>query len=209
MSPGTADERQAHWNATYQGKGETGVSWFEETPELSLEMIVGAGAGLDSSLIDIGGGASRLVDTLVARGWTSLTVLDISPSALDIARKRMGAAASGVRWIVGDVTQWEPEKTYDVWHDRAAFHFLTDPADRAAYADRLRRGLADGGHAVIATFAPDGPERCSGLPVVRYDSQRLASALGSPFELVESRRHVHETPWGSPQAFQISILRKC
>ncbi len=185
------------------------MSWYEATPELSLEMIAGAGAGLDTPLIDIGGGASRLVDALAARGWAALAVLDISPSAIDIARKRMGAAASGVRWIVGDVTRWEPEGTYDIWHDRAAFHFLTDPADRAAYADRLRRGLADGGHAVIATFALDGPERCSGLPVVRYDSQGLASALGSPFELVESRRHVHKTPWDSHQAFQISVLRKC
>lgn len=208
MSPGATDERQAHWNATYDSKGETSVSWFEATPELSLEMIGRTGAGLTSSLIDIGGGASRLVDALAARGWTSLTVLDISPSAIDLARKRMGAAASDVRWIVSDVTQWEPKGTYDVWHDRAAFHFLTDPADRAAYIDRLRRGLADGGHAVIATFALDGPERCSGLPVVRYDPQELVSALGSPFKLVEGRRHVHKTPWGSSQAFQISILRK-
>jgi trans-aconitate methyltransferase len=200
--------RQSHWQKTYSDRGETGVSWFEQRPEVSLDLIARIGATAASSLIDIGGGASRLVDALLDAGWRSLAVLDISNAALDAARDRLGAMASQVDWIVADVTQWRPGRTYDIWHDRAAFHFLTDAADRAAYVERLTTAVKPGGHAIIATFAPDGPERCSGLPVMRYDSAMLAAAIGPAFRLVEERRHGHTTPWGSTQAFQFCALRR-
>jgi SAM-dependent methyltransferase len=150
----------------------------------------------DAALIDIGGGTARLVDALIEAQWTSVTVLDLSTIALDIAKVRLGSAAVRVRWIVADVTQWGPARQYDIWHDRAVFHFLTEPSDRAAYSDRLRAAVRPGGHAIIATFAPDGPERCSGLPVLRYDAQTLAGEIGPPFVLLRSREHVHLTPAG-------------
>jgi SAM-dependent methyltransferase len=200
--------RRRHWEKAYVEKGEHGVSWFEERPEVSLALIDEIGASPTSSLIDIGGGESHLVDVLVERGWRSVAVLDLSETALDTARKRLGDAAGNVDWIVGDVTQWWPQRTYDIWHDRAAFHFLTDPADRAAYVEQLHAGVAAGGYAIIATFALDGPERCSGLPVMRYDATGLAEAIGGAFRLVGERRHVHTTPWGSTQAFQFSVLRR-
>lgn len=200
--------RERHWNAAYSTKGEGGVSWFEDWPAPSLELIAQTGAGLDASLIDIGGGASRLVDAWLSGGRGHISVLDISQAAIDMARARLGAAAQRVDWIVGDVTRWQPARTYDIWHDRATFHFLTDPADRLAYAERLRAAVAPSGRAIIATFAPDGPERCSGLPVLRYDPQTLAETIGPPFVLVDSRRHVHATPAGSAQAFQFSVLRR-
>ena len=202
------ENRQSHWQKTYSDRGEAGVSWFEQRPEVSLDLIARIGATAASSLIDIGGGASRLVDALLDAGWRSLAVLDISNVALDAARQRLGGAASQVDWIVADVTRWRPGRTYDIWHDRAAFHFLTDAADRDAYVERLTTAVKPGGHAIIATFAPDGPERCSGLPVMRYNSALLAAALGPSFRLVEERRHRHTTPWGSTQAFQFSVLRR-
>lgn len=203
-----SESRQAHWDNAYATKGEAGVSWFQETPALSLELIRQAGAGPASSIVDIGGGASRLVDALLREGVGSITVLDISPAALDAAKARLGAAANAVEWIAADVTQWTPERRYDIWHDRAAFHFLTEADARAAYVERLRGALKPGGHAVIATFALDGPERCSGLPVVRYDPAGLAAVLGPSFALVDQRRHVHATPWGSTQSFQFSLLKR-
>jgi ubiquinone/menaquinone biosynthesis C-methylase UbiE len=197
----------SHWNTAYRDKGEDGVSWFQDAPDVSLELIASIG-GPKNSLIDIGGGASRLVDALLAAGVPTVTVLDISQASIDLARARVGDVASQVEWIVSDVTHWQPSRTYDVWHDRAAFHFLTDAADRQAYVANLERAVTPGGHAIVATFAPDGPERCSGLPIKRYDPQSLAETVGPGFVLVDSRRHVHTTPWGSTQAFQFSVLRK-
>jgi trans-aconitate methyltransferase len=153
--------RQAHWQNVYKEKGENQVSWFQEQPTISLELIEAAGAKPDSAIIDIGGGASRLVDTLIDKGYRDLTVLDLSESAVSIAKIRLGQSAAMVKWIVVDVTQWEPPSPYDLWHDRAAFHFLTEASDRTAYIDRLKRVLRVGGHAIIGTFALDGPERCS------------------------------------------------
>ena len=200
--------RQAHWENVYVTKGENEVSWFQENPAPSLELIAQAGATGDSAIIDVGGGASRLVDHLVAQGFADVTVLDLSGAALQAAKARLGACASRVHWVVADATTWEPVKQYNIWHDRAAFHFLTDENDRAAYVACLARGLKAGGHAIIATFAPDGPEKCSGLPVVRYDSASLGLALGAPFRLLHTRRHEHATPWGSRQLFQFSIFRR-
>jgi trans-aconitate methyltransferase len=200
--------RRNHWENVYATKGENQVSWFQEAPEPSLALIELAGAIRSSAIIDIGGGASRLVDCLVSQGYEDVTVLDLSAAALASARSRIGDEANRVTWIAADVTAWEPSRTYDVWHDRAAFHFLTDPKDQMAYVARLRRALRPGGHAIIGTFAPDGPERCSGLIVSRYDANSLAATLGSGFELIDTRRHEHATPWGAMQKFQFSTFRR-
>lgn len=200
--------RQAHWENVYATKGENEVSWYQQSPAPSVELIVQAGATGKSAIIDIGGGASRLVDHLVEQGFEDVTVLDLSEAALKAARARLGARADRVRWLVADATTWEPSRPYDIWHDRAAFHFLTDEKDRAAYVERLRRGLKVGGHAIIATFALDGPEKCSGLPVVRYDGASLERTLGTGFKLVHTRRHEHATPWQSRQIFQFSVFRR-
>ena len=164
----TPNARNAdHWNSTYLTKGEDRVSWFEEVPVASTELI-NKWSPLGGSVIDIGGGASRLVDTLLQQGRTDVTVLDLSLTGLEMAKTRLGRKASMVHWITCNVTKWTPDRTYDTWHDRAAFHFLTDPADRTAYAERLHSALSPHGVAIICTFAPDGPERCSGLNVMRW-----------------------------------------
>ena len=201
-------ERQAHWENVYRTKAETEVSWFQKTPTLSLDFIHSAGVGKDAAIIDIGGGESRLVDALLDEGYTALSVLDISQKAVAETQARLGQRASHVTWIVADVTAWESERTYDLWHDRAAFHFLTEPADQDAYVARLVRALRPGGHLIIGTFALDGPERCSGLPVVRYDARSLSQRLGPLFELVESRNHEHHTPAGRVQRFQFSWFHR-
>lgn len=204
----STQDRQAHWDNAYQSKGEAGVSWFQEWPAISLELIRQCGAGPGSSAIDIGGGASRLVDALIEEGLRDIAVLDLSAAAFEATKARLGKAAASIEWIVADVTEWWPSRNYDFWHDRAAFHFLTAPADREAYIERLHAAVAPGGHAIISTFATDGPERCSGLPVMRYDPAALAQLVGPAFRLMDQRRHVHTTPWGSTQAFQFSVLRR-
>ena len=204
----TTLERQSHWQNVYQTKGERDVSWFQEVPKISLDLIRVTGVGPDASIIDIGGGASRLVDALVREGFRSISVLDVSDKGLATSRERLGRRAKNVIWIVADVTAWHPDKTYDVWHDRAAFHFLTEPADRAAYAECVRKAVRPGGHIIIGTFAPDGPERCSGLPVLRHDATSIGELLGASFKLIESRRHDHQTPGGSMQRFQFSRFRR-
>ena len=197
-----------HWEKVYTTRDETDVSWFQESPSPSLELIEQLKPGKDASIIDIGGGASRLVDSLLERGFRRLTVLDISQAALDLAALRLGRRASEVQWIVDDVTAWEPSRRFDIWHDRAAFHFLVEEADRAAYVARLKQALKPGGHAIIATFAADGPEKCSGLPVYRTDAAGVAKQLGEVFMLVESRRHDHVTPGKSSQRFQFSVFQR-
>jgi trans-aconitate methyltransferase len=190
-------------------KAENEVSWFQENPAPSLELIAQAGATAASAIIDVGGGASRLVDNLVQRGFEDVTVLDLSAAALEAAKARLGSDAAHVHWTVADVTTWEPLKAYEIWHDRAAFHFLTEEHDRSAYAARLERALKAGGYAIIATFALDGPERCSGLQVVRYDAASLGKTLGREFELIDTRPHIHATPWDTQQRFQFSVFRRC
>lgn len=203
-----SEDRRAHWQGVYTAKAETDVSWFQDSPSPSLELFDLVKAGADTAVVDVGGGASRLVDALVARGIVDVTVLDLSAQALEVARKRLGAAAAGVGFIAADVTAWEPERRFAVWHDRAAFHFLTETGPQEAYISRLKRGLDPGGYAIIGTFAPDGPERCSGLPVQRHDAQSLAALLGPDFTLVDHRRHDHVTPWRSVQKFQFSTFRR-
>jgi ubiquinone/menaquinone biosynthesis C-methylase UbiE len=200
--------RQAHWENVYTTKGENEVSWFQENPALSLELIEQAGAIPMSAIVDIGGGASRLVDRLIEKGFADITVLDLSGAALEAAKRRLGADASRAQWVVADATIWEPAKQYDIWHDRAAFHFVTEEQDRVAYVARLTQGVKAGGHAIIGTFALDGPEKCSGLPVARYDSASLGRTLGPMFQLVRTIRHEHATPWGSQQVFQFSVFRR-
>jgi SAM-dependent methyltransferase len=200
----TATDRQTHWQNVYATRSEKEVSWFQENPAPSLELIAATGLSHEAAIVDVGGGTSRLADRLLDQGFRRLTILDLSANALAKAKARLGPRAEGIDWIAADVTAWEPSTTYDLWHDRAAFHFLTEPADRDAYIARLSRALRPGGHAIIATFAADGPERCSGLPIVRYDPEELARTLGGGFKLVESRRHDHLTPGGNTQRFQFS-----
>jgi len=204
----TASERQLHWQNVYLNKGEQQVSWTQFDPQPSLGLVEKFAAGRSASIIDIGGGASRLVDALLAHGFAGITVLDLSEAALQSAKTRLGGQGASVRWVAADATAWQPPQPFDVWHDRAAFHFLVDAGDRAAYIDRLHAGVKPGGHAIIATFAPDGPEKCSGLPVQRYDCESLSNMVGGEFALVEHQPHRHVTPWGAEQSFQFSVLRR-
>lgn len=201
-------DRTQHWQQVYTTKHENEVSWFQERPDVSLAMIKAAGATHDSAIIDVGGGESHLVDALLQDGYRVLTVLDISAAALQIDRQRLGSASADVDWIEADVTTWRPQRQYDVWHDRAAFHFLTEPADRASYIERLRQALVPAGQVIIGTFALDGPEKCSGLPVQRYDARSLADTLGSDFRLLETCSEIHRTPWQSTQSFQFSRFER-
>lgn len=200
-------ERQDHWTQVYQDKPSTEVSWFQPSPEPSLAALDRLGAGPANSLIDVGGGASNLVDALLERGWRDISVLDIAAPALDVARARIGPNADQVHWLVADITNWRPDRHYDVWHDRAVFHFLTEPAQRQAYRRALAEGLAPGGLAIVATFALDGPEKCSGLPVQRYDPAGLAAELGPGLDLIDAWREEHLTPWGSGQSFNWCAFR--
>jgi SAM-dependent methyltransferase len=200
--------RQAHWENVYTSKDERSVSWFQQTPAISLELIRATGVPATAAILEIGGGASRLPDALLDAGFAAISVLDLSDGALAIAKARLGARGAGVSWIVADVTTWQPMHTCDVWHDRAAFHFLTQAHDRAAYAACVAKAVRVGGHVIIGTFAPDGPERCSGLPVMRHDAASISRTLGPAFELVDSRTHDHVTPNGTTQRFQFSRLRR-
>ena len=195
---------KTHWERIYHTKSDRDVSWFETVPTISLEMLDAAGATTDTCVIDVGGGDSRLVDQLLARGMNCVTVLDVSGVALRRAKVRLGSRATVPVWIEADVTGEWTTRPMDVWHDRAVFQFLTDPADRARYLAHLHVTLKVNGTLIMATFALDGPQTCSGLPVVRYSPETLADVLGDQFTLLEARRHVHRTPWGSEQAFQYS-----
>jgi trans-aconitate methyltransferase len=184
------------------------VSWFQDNPQPSLDLISSLASGPDAPIVDIGGGASRLVDALLDQGFRALSVLDLSLAALRLAQERLSGRAQAVRWIAADATQWTPNRPQDIWHDRAAFHFLIAPDERAAYVARMAEALRPGGHAVIGAFAPDGPERCSGLPVARYDFESLARELGPAFVPVSTRPHAHVTPAGVEQRFLFSVFRR-
>ena len=198
-------DRADHWDATYTERGAEDVSWFQSEPHTSLALFDALGVRRDAAVIDVGGGASALVDRLVTHGYVDLTVLDISPVALDLARDRVGDAAK-VEWVVSDVLTWAPDRRYDLWHDRAVFHFLTDPDDRAAYLATLTEVVPTGA-VILATFAPDGPDTCSGLPVARYGPDELADLLPD-VEVVEARRDVHVTPGGVEQPFTFVAARR-
>ena len=194
-------ERQAHWNEVYATKGADKVSWFQPRAEMSMRLIAAAGATKDSAIIDIGSGSSVLIDQLLEARFADVTALDISERALIGSKDRLGARAADVHWIISDVLSWSPARSYDVWHDRAVFHFLTDERDRTAYRATLLKGLRPHGALILGTFAEDGPERCSGLPVHRWSADALADELGSDFRLIESVRQDHRTPWGAVQPF--------
>jgi SAM-dependent methyltransferase len=196
---------QAHWEAVYASKPDSELSWTQPEPSTSLSLIAEACPG--GRVIDVGGGTSLLSERLLDRGY-SVAVLDISETAITRARDRLGSRANQVRWIVGDVTANPDLGTYDLWHDRAVFHFLTAQHARAAYVALLTRMVPVGGHVVMATFAPDGPEKCSGLEVHRYDERMLSAELGERFNLLKSVREIHMTPWGGKQSFLYSLFRR-
>ena len=199
--PDSSDEQRTHWEAVYRTKAATETSWYQPVLQRSLELIQATSVGPGAAILDVGGGASTLVDHLLAAGFADVTVLDIAPTALAQARVRLGAKAASVQWIAADITTWQPTRRYVVWHDRAVFHFLVDPALRARYLGSLRAALAPGGHVVIATFGPEGPTRCSGLDVQRYSTETLSAVLGSAFRLMRSQLEEHVTPAGKRQQF--------
>lgn len=195
-------DRKRHWEEVYETKAVNKVSWFREHLDRSLTLIEAAGLDLNARIIDVGGGASTLVDDLLARGYKNLSVLDISAAALESSKRRLGPLAGGAEFIAADITQTVlPERAFDLWHDRAVFHFLTSDEDRGRYVDNLKRSLKPTGHLVIATFADDGPLKCSGLDVERYDQEKLVGTLGSGFELAEHVRETHQTPFETTQSF--------
>jgi 2-polyprenyl-3-methyl-5-hydroxy-6-metoxy-1,4-benzoquinol methylase len=194
-------QRSEHWDAVHAAKTPDCVTWFQARPESSLLLIRRSGVGSTEPVIDVGGGSSVLVDYLLNEGFSDITVLDVSEAALEHSRNRLGRKAAQINWVVEDLTRFSPQRQYALWHDRAVFHFLTKAADRRRYIAALTAGLKPGGHLVMATFALSGPEKCSGLPVVRYDATRMSKMLGSGFELLETLDEVHQTPWGGEQNF--------
>lgn len=199
--PARSDERQAHWQKIYQEKLPTELSWYQAEPTLSLELIARSGVLPAEPVIDVGGGASLLVDRLLDRGLSNLTVLDISRRALEHSQQRLGEAAARVNWIVADVTSYRSPDPFALWHDRAVFHFLTEAADRLQYVQALQQALRPGAHLVLGCFALDGPNRCSGLDVVRYDQPGLSRELGDGFVFQEQLTELHQTPAGVKQKF--------
>jgi 2-polyprenyl-3-methyl-5-hydroxy-6-metoxy-1,4-benzoquinol methylase len=197
-----------HWERIYAAKAPDQVSWYAPHLLASLELVERAAVDRAAAIIDAGGGESTLVDDLLAREYGNVTVLDISQTAIDANRKRLGTNAERVQWIAADITQAElPAARYDIWHDRAVFHFLTDPAARAAYVRQVARAMKPGGHVIVSTFGPEGPLRCSGLEVVRYDAETLQGEFGRRFRLVESSTQTHQTPFGTEQQFLFSCFK--
>ena len=193
---------KAHWEKVYRTKRPNEVSWYRPHLEVSLQLIEEAAPNRDAQIIDVGGGESTLVDDLVTRGYRNLSVLDVSLTALDVAKERLGNRADTVNWVSGDVTTFAfTPHQYDVWHDRAVFHFLTESKERAAYVRQVARAVKRGGHVIVATFGPEGPTQCSGLNVVRYDPDALHSEFGASFQLVKHLTELHQTPAGSIQQF--------
>ena len=193
---------KSHWEKVYGTKQPTEVSWYRPHLDVSLELIEGAAASRDACVIDVGGGESTLMDDLLAHGYRNLSVLDISATAIAVARERLGAAADKVEWLCGDVTTFALARHYyDVWHDRAVFHFLTAESDRVAYVRQVAHAVKPGGHVIVATFGPQGPTKCSGLDVMRYDPKRLHDEFGNRFQLVRHLTEMHQTPAGAVQQF--------
>ena len=193
--------KKSHWERIYSEKKPTDVSWYQAHPEYSLAMIEATGAGIEADIIDVGGGASTLVDHLLAAGYQRLSVLDISPTAIAQARERLGIRANKVSWLECDITDYTPGHRFDIWHDRAVFHFLTTTEERSRYLANLKAALKPGGHAIIATFAEDGPAECSGLEVVCYNPESLSNTVGDGLHLVETRLERHRTPHGGIEDF--------
>lgn len=201
-------QNKQHWENVYQQKQPTEVSWFQTHPQYSINLIQSVGINITQPIIDVGGGASHLVDKLLVAGYQDITVLDIAATALIHAQTRLGELAKQVTWLEHDVTTFTPPKQYALWHDRAVFHFLTYPQDRLLYLAVLNKALPIGGYAIIATFALDGPEQCSNLPVERYDAEKLQSALGDSFKLLQTISEEHTTPANKIQHFLYFLVQK-
>lgn len=200
--------REAHWQSVYRSRPADEVSWYQSDPDVSLSLIRGCELEKDAALLDVGAGASVLVDHLLDEGFSDITVLDVAKEALDLSRHRLGARADQVRWQVADITEFLPDRAYDLWHDRAVLHFLTDAEQRAAYRAALEQALQPGGHLVVGTFAVDGPTRCSGLEIVQYDAPKLLDMLGSQFVLRKEQKEEHVTPAGTVQQFAWFVLQR-
>lgn len=199
---------KAHWERVYESNRPDQVSWFQSRPTISLDLIVGSAPARDAAIIDVGGGSSTLVDALLQAGYSHLTVLDLSSVALDRARSRLGPQASQVTWLEADVLSADlGAAAFDVWHDRAVFHFLTSVEDRTTYKALVRRAVKPGGYVLVATFAEDGPTTCSGLPVCRYSADSLHAEFGAGFSVVRSLREQHVTPGGRTQSFTYCVCR--
>jgi len=199
-------EKANHWDHVYSSKAANDVSWFQEDPGISIELINRYGS--NGPCIDVGAGASVLVDQLLAQGRTDITLLDVSSESLEATRRRLGDAANVVTFVVADLMTWRPPQQYTLWHDRAVFHFLTNQADRDAYLETVTSAIAPHGVVVLGTFAEDGPEQCSGLPTARYDTASLAAFFSGAFRVEATQREVHRTPWGSEQPFSWIVLRR-
>jgi 2-polyprenyl-3-methyl-5-hydroxy-6-metoxy-1,4-benzoquinol methylase len=201
-------DTKLHWEKVYTLKAPETVSWYRPHLETSLRLIERAAGGYSASIIDVGGGESTLVDDLLARGYRNLTVLDVSQTAIEVAKKRLGAAAEQVCWLVADITKAQlASSAYDVWHDRAVFHFLTGMEERVAYVRQVAHAMRPGGHVIVSTFGPEGPTKCSGLEVMRYDAESLHEQFGARFRIVESCKELHETPAGARQQFLYCYCR--
>jgi SAM-dependent methyltransferase len=201
-------DAQAHWERIYAEKAPDQVSWYRPHLEVSLALIEQYAPKRSSRIIDVGGGESTLVDDLLLRGYENITVLDISRTAIDANQKRLGKVSERVHWLVGDITKVQLESSaYDVWHDRAIFHFLTGPSDRAAYVRQVARAVKRGGHVIVSTFGPEGPTKCSGLEIVRYDAESLHGEFGAQFHLLGSSLEQHHTPFGTVQQFVYCCCR--
>jgi SAM-dependent methyltransferase len=199
---------RAHWQRTYTERTADQVSWYERLPQRSLKLIRATGLGDEASILDVGGGASSLAARLLATGYTDLTVADISPAALAHAQTKLGDSAARITWIEADIRTHDFGRCFDLWHDRAVFHFMVNPADRNRYLDVLRTTLRPGGHLILATFGPQGPTQCSGLPVDRYGADDIQRILGDDFELLSSTLADHHTPSGRSQQFHYAHLRR-
>jgi len=198
-----------HWESVYAAKAPDAVSWYAPHLVQSLHYIRAGAPNNRAAIVDIGGGESTLVDDLLADGYTNVSVLDLSATALEVAQRRLGKVSKAVTWVVGDILDIEFEtNTYDVWHDRAVFHFLTTDEQRQRYVHQVLRALRPGGFAIVGTFGPEGPKECSGLPVSRYAPEELHGTFGKPFQLVESTVETHVTPWGAPQQFVYCFCRR-
>jgi 2-polyprenyl-3-methyl-5-hydroxy-6-metoxy-1,4-benzoquinol methylase len=196
-----------HWNSVYSTRAPDAVSWYLPHLETSLQLIKRI-APYDPAIIDVGGGESTLADDLLAMGYRDITILDISAEAIEVCKRRMGVYALYINWLVDDITKAElPGNHFDIWHDRAVFHFLTDEEDRRAFVERVTYSVKPGGHVIVATFGPEGPSKCSGLDVVRYDADGLHAEFGKHFRLLKSRTEAHKTPWGADQQFLYCLCR--
>jgi len=201
-------DAQTHWENIYGKKAPDAVSWYRPHLERSLDLIEHAAPARSACIIDVGGGESTLVDDLLARGYHNITVLDISQTAIDVTKKRLTSASENIRWLVGDVSAADLEShTYDVWHDRAVFHFLTAVGARAVYVRQVAKAVKPGGHVIVSTFGPEGPTKCSGLDVVRYDAKSLHKEFGVRFHLLGSSTELHQTPFGTTQQFLYCFCR--